>query len=134
MTTLFADAIDLLDDFKQFLPESAAQAKQAAVRAAEENREAAIAMISGQAGITSSMNNGFSGTPRMGETARLEPKLPAIGTFAPPGTKTEGLTGQTKKRARNGSSAVAANGPIGDSGTRGIAGIANKVRARYRIC
>lgn len=118
--------MDLLDDFKQFLPESAAHAKQAAVREAE-NREAALAMISGQTGIASGMNNGLHGTPRIGETARMEPKLPAIGTFAPPGTKIEGLTGQTKKRARNGSSALASHGTVTENGSRGTAGTTNKV-------
>lgn len=66
VTQLFREAPDLLEDFKQFLPESAAQARAAAAaKAAQEDPQ-----------------NGASAGPS-GPTAT---RLPAVGTFAPPPT------------------------------------------------
>ncbi len=80
VTTLFNTAPDLLEDFKQFLPESAAQAK-AAAKAAED----AAAM--GLAGV--------SQTPQPVHGPRGDQKLPPVGNFPPPSTSKEG-----KKRTR----------------------------------
>jgi paired amphipathic helix protein Sin3a len=81
VTTLFNTAPDLLEDFKQFLPESAAQAKAAAAKAAED--AAAIGLA------------GVAQTPQPIHGARGEQKLPPVGNFLPPSTSKEG-----KKRPR----------------------------------
>lgn len=71
VTKLFHTAPDLLVDFKQFLPESAAQAK--AVAAARQHAEDA-AMLSN-----------VRGDPNMSsqQTPRAEHRLPPVGNFAP---------------------------------------------------
>lgn len=67
VTQLFATAPDLLEDFKQFLPESAAAAK-AAAKASED--AAALAGVA----VASHATHGN----------RPEQKLPPVGNFAPP--------------------------------------------------
>lgn len=67
VTQLFREAPDLLEDFKQFLPESAAQARAAAAaKAAEEANGAAMT---------------GNGPPQSGPGSA---RLPAVGTFPPP--------------------------------------------------
>ena len=81
VTQLFNTAPDLLEDFKQFLPESAAQAKaQAAARAAADEA------------ITSNVR----GDPSYGgaqitqvQTPRPAAKMPPMGQFDPPSTSKE---------------------------------------------
>jgi paired amphipathic helix protein Sin3a len=116
VTTLFNTAPDLLEDFKQFLPESAAQAK-AAAKAAED----AAAM--GLAGV--------SHTPQPVHTARGDQKLPPVGNFPPPSTSKDG-----RKRTRPPTTTTAVTmGPLGDgSAARGSiaqAANANKVSYHY---
>ena len=77
---MFNTAPDLLEDFKQFLPESAAQAKAAAAKAAE---DAAIGLA------------GVSQTPQAPHLGGREQKLPPVGNFMPPSTTKDG-----KKRSR----------------------------------
>ncbi|RQM05870.1 hypothetical protein DH86_00002181, partial [Scytalidium sp. 3C] len=79
VTTLFSTAPDLLEDFKQFLPESAAQAK-AAAKAAED----AAAM------------SGAAQTPQVAHGARGEAKMPPVGNFAVPASTSK----ENKKRPR----------------------------------
>lgn len=79
VTTLFNAAPDLLEDFKQFLPESAAQTRGAAQRAEE----------------FTAMTN-MASTPQPGHTARDGPKGPPVGNFAPPASASK----ESKKRAR----------------------------------
>lgn len=74
VTLLFNDAPDLLQDFKQFLPESAAHAKAAAARQAAE--DSAMAQFSNLRGEYASQ--GLQQTPRA-ESHRLPP----VGNFAP---------------------------------------------------
>ena len=81
VTTLFGTAPDLLEDFKQFLPESAAQAKAAAAKAAEDAAALGLA--------------GVSQAPQPLHVVRGEQKLPPVGNFLPPSTSKEG-----KKRPR----------------------------------
>ncbi|KAH8679886.1 hypothetical protein BGZ60DRAFT_525084 [Tricladium varicosporioides] len=81
VTHLFNTAPDLLEDFKQFLPESAAQAKAAAAKAAAE-QEAAAAMSANQTPQTS--------------YARGEAKMPPVGNFAVPASTNK----ESKKRSR----------------------------------
>jgi paired amphipathic helix protein Sin3a len=72
VTQLFNDAPDLLQDFKQFLPESAAHAKAAAARQAAEE----ITQQSNLRGEYSSQ--GLQQTPRSEQH-----RLPPVGNFAP---------------------------------------------------
>ncbi|KAI9883013.1 MAG: hypothetical protein M1823_005218 [Watsoniomyces obsoletus] len=93
VTQLFSGAPDLLEDFKQFLPESAAQAKaqMAAKQAAEDAatlsdlRNEPSPFFSNQAPL------GPQSTPG---THRPEMKMPPVGNFAPPPSATK----DTKKR------------------------------------
>lgn len=85
MTQLFSSAPDLLEDFKQFLPESAAQAKaQAAAKQATED----AAMLSNVRG-----EFGAQAQHAQAQTPRPEMKMPPVGNFAPPSA-----TKDTKKR------------------------------------
>ncbi|PMD20809.1 transcriptional regulatory protein-like protein SIN3 [Hyaloscypha hepaticicola] len=97
VTHLFNTAPDLLEDFKQFLPESAAQAKAAAAaKAAEEAQQ--------------------NQTPQ--GHGRNEAKLPPVGNFALPASSSK----ENKKRPRNSTamnSATQAN--MGESSHRGMA-------------
>lgn len=75
VTHLFNTAPDLLEDFKQFLPESAAHAKAAAAKAMEEARQ--------------------NQTP-LQHTSR-DTKMPPVGNFAVPASSSK----ESKKRPRN---------------------------------
>ncbi|KAH8682355.1 hypothetical protein BX600DRAFT_41402 [Xylariales sp. PMI_506] len=79
VTSLFNAAPDLLEDFKQFLPESAATNKGGNARAEE---------AFGLGNITQS-------TPQPSHTVRDGQKLPPLGNFAPPSASKD-----TKKRPR----------------------------------
>ncbi|KXJ91497.1 hypothetical protein Micbo1qcDRAFT_147622 [Microdochium bolleyi] len=82
VTSLFNTAPDLLEDFKQFLPESAASSKG--------NHQRAEDMLGGLGGLA-------QGTPQPPHTARDGQKLPPVGNFAPPASATK----DNKKRPRN---------------------------------
>lgn len=79
VTTLFHTAPDLLEDFKQFLPESAAHARAVEAR------------------LEDGVNLG-AGPPAMqpGQPARDGPKMPPVGNFAPPASASK----ENKKRPR----------------------------------
>ena len=79
VTQLFISAPDLLEDFKQFLPESAAHAKaQAAARA---QQEVELSSVRNEAGY---------GPPLpQTQTPRPAAKLPPMGQFDPPSTSKE---------------------------------------------
>jgi len=90
VTQLFSSAPDLLEDFKQFLPESAAQAKaQAAARQATEDA-AMLSNVRGEA-IYNHMQ------PNQVQTPRPEMKMPPVGNFAPPPS-----VGKENKKRRGG--------------------------------
>jgi paired amphipathic helix protein Sin3a len=108
VTSLFNDAQDLLEDFKQFLPESAAQAKQQAAEAAE--RAAQLA--------------GVSQTPQGG--ARGETKMPPVGNFAVPASNSK----DKKRRNAPTASGPQVNAIAEGSGRGGMGGPNNKVCAR----
>ncbi|KAK5937991.1 Transcriptional regulatory protein sin3 [Knufia obscura] len=79
VTQLFISAPDLLEDFKQFLPESAAHAKaQAAARA---QQEIELSSIRNDAGYAAPL-------PQT-QTPRPAAKLPPMGQFEPPSTSKE---------------------------------------------
>jgi len=108
-----------LEDFKQFLPESAAQAKaqQLAAKQAED-----AAMLSHVRGDYSS-----SAHTAMVQTPRPDAKMPPVGNFAPPSA-----TKDNKKRPRGGASqmngSAAAIDTAGPSGRNGAGrGNPNKV-------
>ena len=123
VTQLFNSAPDLLEDFKQFLPESAAQAKaQAAAKQAED-----AAMLSNVRG-----EYGPGSVQTQMQTPRPEMKMPPVGNFAPPSaTKVE----NKKRRGGPGSQmtggAAAIDPGVGTSGQNirnGVGrGNANKV-------
>ncbi|EPE10670.1 transcription regulatory protein [Ophiostoma piceae UAMH 11346] len=80
VTTLFSGAPDLLEDFKQFLPESAAHARPAGGRPSEDT-PAPLASVQ---------------TTPPSQTTRDGPKMPPVGNFAPPSSTTK----ENKKRPR----------------------------------
>ncbi|KAI1271785.1 hypothetical protein F5Y07DRAFT_381852 [Xylaria sp. FL0933] len=80
VTSLFSTAPDLLEDFKQFLPETAASNKNGA-------RPDDVLAMTGLAQTT----------PQPGHTAKDNQKMPPVGNFAPPPSATK----DNKKRPRN---------------------------------
>ncbi|KAI0107869.1 hypothetical protein GGR51DRAFT_145759 [Nemania sp. FL0031] len=80
VTSLFSTAPDLLEDFKQFLPESAASNKNGA------RADDVLAMT----GLTQT-------TPQPTHIAKDNQKMPPVGNFAPPPSATK----DNKKRPRN---------------------------------
>ena len=127
MTQLFSTAPDLLEDFKQFLPESAAQAKaQAAARQATEDA-AMLSNVRGDAAYLAGV------TTNQAQTPRPEMKMPPVGNFAPPpsvGKENKKRRGGAGSQMTGGAAAPdAAPGPSREnnksSGMRG--GTSNKV-------
>ncbi|KAI9741094.1 MAG: Transcriptional regulatory protein sin3 [Cirrosporium novae-zelandiae] len=97
VVNLFGGAPDLLEDFKQFLPESAAHAKAAAAaRAAEE----------------AAVSNNIRTEPVSGTMGQVQTpgKLPPVGNFAPPPS-----VGKDNKRRKT-SGAVQAMAMVGHPG------------------
>lgn len=118
VTSLFNTAPDLLEDFKQFLPESAASNKGQHLRSEE-----MLAMT------------GFAQTtPQPSHTMRDGQKMPPVGSFAPPASATK----ENKKRPRNEKPAPAAAAPsIVDSipsvSQRSIPGVATGSNKRAKL-
>jgi len=112
VTHLFNTAPDLLEDFKQFLPESAAQAKAAAAAKAAE--EAAMG----------------NQTPQNSHV-RGEPKLPPVGNFSVSANANK----ESKKRPRaNVAGPSGSQINVGGEPSRGLApGVGNKVRETKRL-
>jgi paired amphipathic helix protein Sin3a len=77
---LFHTAPDLLEDFKQFLPESAAQAKAQAAAARAAADEAMISNVRGDYA---------AGQIAQAQTPRPTTKMPPMGQFDPPSTSKE---------------------------------------------
>ncbi|PVI03678.1 hypothetical protein DM02DRAFT_611980 [Periconia macrospinosa] len=104
VTGLFSSAPDLLEDFKQFLPESAAQHR--AQQAARHNEEAA--MMSNVRGEPT-----YSQAPNHQQTPRADnSRLPPMGNFAP-----TPITGNRENKRKRGDRA-------GDRAATGAAGAA----------
>jgi paired amphipathic helix protein Sin3a len=115
VTTLFNTAPDLLEDFKQFLPESAAQAK-AAAKAAEDAAAMGLANV--------------SQTPQP-HPPRGDQKLPPVGQFAPPNSTSKDTKSGKRPRPVTQTNSVAM-GSLAESTGRpsiGQANNANKVSA-----
>ncbi|XPS70628.1 Transcriptional regulatory protein sin3 [Ascochyta lentis] len=103
VTGLFNGAPDLLEDFKQFLPESAAQhrAQQAAARHAED-----AVMLSNVRGDAT----GYGHTPNLQQTPRADQsRLPPMGNFAPTPTANRD---NKRKRDRQGPVAAPMPAPV----------------------
>ena len=112
VTQLFSSAQDLLEDFKQFLPESAAQAKAQAQAAAKQAEDAAmLSNVRGDTAYNSSTLHNQTQTPRP------ELKMPPVGSFAPPSV------GKDNKKRRAGA---------GSQITGGAAGIDNGIGSNSR--
>ena len=113
VTHLFKTAPDLLEDFKQFLPESAAQAKAAenARRQAEEN-----AMFSNVRGDGSGpyVSPVMSRETHMGTPSHARGNLPPVGNFAPTPISKEG---KRKRGERQGT--VGSVADVGPSAAKG---------------
>ncbi|KAI1657645.1 hypothetical protein F4813DRAFT_359180 [Daldinia decipiens] len=106
VTTLFNTAPDLLEDFKQFLPESAASNKGNGAKP-----EDMLAMT----GLTQT-------TPQPGHNMRDGQKMPPVGNFAPPASASK----DNKKRPRNEKQTAPPAPAIADSpapGSRSIPGV-----------
>lgn len=82
VTQLFINAEDLLEDFKQFLPESAAAGK---AQAARMNQQLETSDVRGEAG--------YGAQVPQSQTPRPTSKMPPMGQFDPPST-----TKDNKKR------------------------------------
>ncbi|KAI1455887.1 paired amphipathic helix protein Sin3b [Annulohypoxylon moriforme] len=107
VTTLFNTAPDLLEDFKQFLPESAASNK-----ANGPKPEDVFAMT---AGLTQT-------TPQPNHSVRDGQKMPPVGAFAPPASASK----DNRKRPRNDKQAPPPAAAMADSpapGARSIPGV-----------
>ncbi len=80
VTQLFSSAPDLLEDFKQFLPESAAQAKAQAAAARQQQATEEATMLSNV------RNDPYVAAAQLNQsqTPRSELKMPPVGNFAPP--------------------------------------------------
>ncbi|KAL2003933.1 hypothetical protein VTN02DRAFT_1629 [Thermoascus thermophilus] len=74
VTQLFNTAPDLLEDFKQFLPESAAQAKQQAQAARQAVEEAPVSNVRGEPGYPSAGS-------LQSQTPNRDVKMPPLGQF-----------------------------------------------------
>ena len=115
VTQLFNAAPDLLEDFKQFLPESAAQAKaQAAARQATED----AAILSNVRGESSYLAN-IPAT--QAQTPRPDAKMPPIGNFAPPpsaGKENKKRRGGPGSQMTGGAAAMDTGSMAGNQGNR----------------
>ena len=95
VTQLFNTAPDLLEDFKQFLPESAAQAKAQAIAARQAAEDAAVtSSVRGEPYPSGNQIN-------QAQTPRSDVKVPPIGNFAPPSAAKE-----SKKHHRRTAAAI----------------------------
>ena len=125
VTQLFSSAPDLLEDFKQFLPESAAQAKaQAAAKQASEDA-AMLSNVRGDSGFGTGLQQ-----PQV-QTPRPDIKMPPVGNFAPPSATKENKKrrGGPGSQMTGGAAAIDTGaGPSGlNSRNGGARGNANKV-------
>ncbi|KAL8972224.1 MAG: hypothetical protein Q9183_000663 [Haloplaca sp. 2 TL-2023] len=102
VTQLFASAPDLLEDFKQFLPESAAQAKAQAAAARQATEDAmTLSHARGDA-----YGNGVQAA--QSQTPKPEMRMPPVGNFAPPPS-----VGKESKKRRGGAGSQITGGAAG---------------------
>ncbi|KAK6070384.1 histone deacetylase interacting [Seiridium cupressi] len=119
VTSLFNTAPDLLEDFKQFLPESAASTNKSGLTRSEE-----------PLGLSALAQS----TPQPSHTIRDGQKMPPVGNFAPPSA-----TKENKKRPRNDKAPPAAaaapsiSESLGPAGQRIIPGISSSTNKRPKL-
>lgn len=120
MTQLFHPDPDLLEDFKQFLPESAAQAKaQAAARQATEDATM-LSNVRGENSYLVELRHNQVQTPKP------EKKMPPLGNFAPPSV------GKDSKKRKGGAGSQITGGPVAiDIGP--VAGSQNNKNGNLRL-
>ena len=94
VTKLFHSAPDLLEDFKQFLPESAAHAKAAAAARQQAEDAAILSNVRGEPFYAGGQG------PQPHQTPRAEHRLPPVGNFAP--TPTVNKDNKRKRGDRQG--------------------------------
>ena len=129
VTQLFNTAPDLLEDFKQFLPESAAQAKaQAAAAARAAADEPPTSNIRGEPGYSSGQ------LPQL-QTPRPAAKMPPMGQFDPPSTSKEnkkrrGITATQASSQSAGQTALLEGASGGQSNRMGPVQVANAPKVR----
>lgn len=110
VTRLFGGAPDLLEDFKQFLPESAAHAKTQAAAARANEEQAALSNVRGEISYMSGMSHA-----QQAHTPRPEhAKMPPMGNFAPPSV------GKDNKKRKGGAGAQTTIGAAGPSAQDGM--------------
>ncbi|KAK3719152.1 Transcriptional regulatory protein sin3 [Vermiconidia calcicola] len=118
VTQLFMTAPDLLDDFKQFLPESAAQAKaaEAARRQAEET--VMLSNVRGEAGGPYA-SPVMSRETQMGTPNHGRSNLPPVGNFAPTPISKEGKRKRGDRQGTVGSAGDGTTAPVAGKGGYG---------------
>ncbi|KAI9680103.1 MAG: Transcriptional regulatory protein sin3 [Caeruleum heppii] len=122
VTHLFNSAPDLLEDFKQFLPETAAQAKkqEAAKQAAE---DAVMSNTRGESGYTAGSLSTASAQQTPGPH-RSDMKMPPVGNFAPPPS-----TGKEGKKRRPGAASQTAGTPTSTPAAMSVADVGQAAQA-----
>ncbi|KAK2758744.1 Transcriptional regulatory protein sin3 [Arachnomyces sp. PD_36] len=111
VTQLFNTAPDLLEDFKQFLPESAAQAKAQAAAARQAMEDAtAVSNVRGEPGYS---NSGMAQ-----QTPRSDVKMPPLGQFSVKDSAKE-----SKKRRGGPGAQTTGAGVAGQSGVTDSMGV-----------
>lgn len=115
VTRLFDGAPDLLQDFKQFLPESAAHAKEAEAKRAAED---------------ATMVSGLRTDLHAGHTRSDQGRMPPMGNFAPTPSGKDQKRKRGADRQGQGSSASVLN----DYGSAGKNGYAQKVCLSCTVC
>ena len=119
VTSLFHTAPDLLEDFKQFLPETAANAKtQAAARVAA-NEE--MSNVRSDAEYAASGLRGGDATPKQ--------KMPPMGQFDPPSTSKD----TKKRRAGGGQAAIPSIEPSLGQSSRAIPAQVGNPNKRQKV-
>ena len=120
---MFSSAQDLLEDFKQFLPESTGQAKAQAQAAAKQAEDAAL-----QTNARSDAGYASGALHNQTHTPRPELKMPPVGSFAPPsvGKDNKKRRGGAGSQITGGAAAIESGAGINNRNRPGIAN-ANKV-------
>ena len=114
VTSLFSSAPDLLEDFKQFLPESAAQHRAAQQQAARHAAEDAV-MLSNVRGEQTYQ----PAPPHQHQTPRTDTsRLPPMGNFAPtPTANRDNKRKRGERQAPGVSSSAMPTSMVGDAGS-----------------
>ena len=114
VTSLFGSAPDLLEDFKQFLPESAAQHRAAQQQAARHAAEDAV-MLSNVRGEQTYQ----PAPPHQHQTPRTDTsRLPPMGNFAPtPTANRDNKRKRGERQAPGVSSSAMPTSMVGDAGS-----------------